>query len=157
MPGRASSFHAMSAPTLSELALGVLLVAAVQVTAVTNCRASQADASQTQVGEMRLAGSVLGIEVRSAGKVIGRVVDLLARPDGSIEAAVIEYGGFLGIGARKVAIAWRALRFEHDGQQLVAITDLTADQLRTTPEYKESQSKAHVRRVGPQRFEAGKW
>jgi hypothetical protein len=88
---------------------------------------------------------VLGIEVRSAGRTVGRIVDRLAGPDGSIEAAVIEYGGFLGIGARKVAIPWRELRFERDGQQLVAVTNLTADQLRTTPEYKKRQPKALTR------------
>jgi PRC-barrel domain len=140
MSGSASSFN-MSAPTVWVL-VAMLLVDTVQVTVVTQSRASQVDAIQTQVGDRRQAGSVLGIEVRSAGKTIGRVVDLLARPDGSIEAAIIEYGGFLGIGARKVAIPWRELRFEHDGQQLVAITNLTADQLRTTPEYKDGSARS---------------
>lgn len=89
--------------------------------------------------------SVLGIQVLSAGKPIGRIVDLLARPDGSIDAAVIEYGGFLGIGSRKVAVAWPELRLQHEGQQLVATTDLTAEQLATRPEYKNSYLQAATR------------
>lgn len=82
----------------------------------------------------RLA-SVLGIEVRSAGKTIGRIVDLLARQDGTVEAAVIEYAGFLGIGSRKVAVGWSHLRFERAGTQLYAITDLGADELASSADY----------------------
>jgi PRC-barrel domain len=78
---------------------------------------------------------VLGIEVRSAGKTIGRIVDLLARPDGAVEAAVIEYGGFLGVGSRKVALAWSHLRFEREGKRLFAITDLAPDELATSADY----------------------
>ena len=90
--------------------------------------------------DQRPAGSVLGIEVRSADKVVGRLIDLLARPDGSIEAAVIEYGGFLGIGSRKVAVDWYNVRLEQDGQQLVAVVGLTTDELRAAPEYKPGQA-----------------
>lgn len=78
---------------------------------------------------------MLGIEVRSAGKTIGRIVDLLARQDGTVEAAVIEYGGFLGIGSRKVAVGWSHLRFERAGTQLYAITDLGADELASSADY----------------------
>ena len=75
--------------------------------------------------------SVLGIEVRSSQeKNIGRVVDLLADRSGAVEAAVIEFGGFLGIGMRKIAISWSDLRFETDGKQLVAVLDIPRDQLR---------------------------
>jgi PRC-barrel domain len=79
------------------------------------------DAAPAQAQKKTLPGSsVLGIEVRRAGTTIGRIIDLLVRSDGNVEAAVIEYGGFLGIGSRKVAIAWPELRLERDGQQLVA-------------------------------------
>jgi hypothetical protein len=49
---------------------------------------------------------------------------------------VIEFGGFLGMGSRKIAIAWSALRLESHGKQTLAILDMTRDQLRAAPEYK---------------------
>ena len=42
---------------------------------------------------------------------VGRIVDLLIDPNGAVEAAVVEFGGFLGIGTRKIAIEWSALGF----------------------------------------------
>jgi hypothetical protein len=85
--------------------------------------------------------SVLGIEVRSSHeKNIGRIVDLLAdRSSGGVEAAVVEFGGFLGIGARRIAIAWSDLRFESDGKQLVAVLDIPRDQLRAAADYKSGE------------------
>ena len=87
--------------------------------------------------EARRLGSVLGIEVRTTREQnVGRIVDLLASRSGQVEAAVIEFGGFLGMGSRKIAIEWSALRLENQGKQTVAILDMTRDQLRAAPEYK---------------------
>ena len=87
--------------------------------------------------ETRRLGSVLGIEVRTPREQnVGRIVDLLASRSGQVEAAVIEFGGFLGMGSRKIAIEWSALRLENQGKQTVAILDMTRDQLRAAPEYK---------------------
>jgi len=87
--------------------------------------------------ETRRLGSVLGIEVRTTREQnVGRIVDLLANRIGQVEAAVIEFGGFLGMGSRKIAIEWSALRLENQGKQTVAILDMTRDQLRAAPEYK---------------------
>ena len=61
---------------------------------------------------------------------------MLVNPDGSVKAAVVEFGGFLGIGTRKIAIAWSDLRFDSEGKQLIATLDIPRDQLRLAPEYK---------------------
>ena len=91
--------------------------------------------------------SVLGREVRTrVEQDAGRVIDLLADRDGRVQAAVIEFGGFLGIGTRKIAVEWTALRFESDGKQPVLIVDLTRDQLRVAPEFKANEP-AVVRRA----------
>jgi hypothetical protein len=91
--------------------------------------------------------SVLGREVRTrVEQDAGRVIDLLADRHGRVQAAVIEFGGFLGIGTRKIAVEWTALRFESDGKQPVLIVDLTRDQLRVAPEYKANEP-AVVRRA----------
>ena len=56
---------------------------------------------------------VLGKDVLNAkGEEMGRIVDVLFDEKGQPHAAVIDFGGFLGVGMRKIAISWRALRFD---------------------------------------------
>ncbi|MDO9382062.1 MAG: PRC-barrel domain-containing protein [Hyphomicrobiaceae bacterium] len=77
--------------------------------------------------------SLLGKEVANAsGDKLGRVVDVLVSRDGELRAAVIDFGGFLGVGTRKVAVAWSTLRFSGQGPVL----NMTSDELRVTPEYR---------------------
>jgi hypothetical protein len=94
--------------------------------------------------------SVLGIEVRGTHqRNIGRIVDLLVDSDGSVKAAVVEFGGFLGIGTRKIAIAWPDLRFETEGKQLTAILDIPRDQLRVAKDYKPDASAIVTKVIEP--------
>ena len=89
--------------------------------------------------------SVLGIQVRTkTEEAMGRIIDLLADRDGKVVAAVIEFGGFLGIGTRKIAVEWSALRIEAD-KSPVAILDVTREQLRLAPEYKPDRPAAVFR------------
>jgi PRC-barrel domain protein len=120
---------------------GILPVAAQQPQSSTRDTVVEDNAStgtaNAQAVLRRNFKSVLGIEVRSShDRNIGRIVDVLVNPDGSVKAAVIEFGGFLGIGTRKIAIAWPDLRFGTEGKQLVATLDIPRDQLRVAPEYK---------------------
>jgi len=112
--------------------------AAQPATGAEDAAPAQASPPKTEApAETRRLGSVLGIEVRTSREQnVGRIVDLLASRSGQVEAAVIEFGGFLGMGSRKIAIEWSALRLENQGKQTVAILDMTRDQLRAAPEYK---------------------
>jgi hypothetical protein len=80
---------------------------------------------------------------------VGRIVDLLFNPNGAVEAALVEFGGFLGIGARKIAVEWSALRFQTAENKLVAILDIPRDQLRIAPEYKPDQPAAVLKTDRP--------
>ena len=55
-----------------------------------------------------------------------------------MRAAIIDFGGFLGVGSRKIAVDWSALHFgggvKREGDIRLA---LTQDQLKAAPEYKE--------------------
>jgi PRC-barrel domain len=85
--------------------------------------------------------SVLGREVRTVrDEDGGRVIDLLFDDQGQVRAAVVEFGGFLGIGTRKIAVEWSAFRFA--GQQI--LVDVSRDQLRTAPEFKANEPPAVV-------------
>ncbi len=99
---------------------------------------STALGGELDAGPSRLE-SVLGREVRTPQGDGGRIIDLLADAEGSVRAAVIEFGGFLGIGTRKIAVEWSSVRFVNDGARLSVVVDVTRDQLRAAPEYKPSE------------------
>jgi len=89
----------------------------------------------------RQAQSVLGKEVRSsADENMGRIVDVIVDREGHVRAAVIDFGGFLGVGSRKIAVDWKVLRFHTDAKHDVVTSELTRDQVKAAPEYKEKQS-----------------
>jgi hypothetical protein len=69
---------------------------------------------------------------------MGRIVDLLVDETGQPRAAIIDFGGFLGVGTRKIAIDWHALRFGEIGAKDAVVADLDRDQIRSAPEYKDS-------------------
>jgi hypothetical protein len=85
------------------------------------------------------AHSVLGRDVRSsADEDMGHIVDVVVDRAGAARAAVIDFGGFLGVGSRKIAVDWNALHFGRVANKTDSITlDLTKDQVRAAPEYKE--------------------
>lgn len=90
--------------------------------------------------------SLLGKEVKGAeGEDLGRIVDVLVSRDGTLSAAVIDFGGFLGVGTRKVAVAWSALQFADQGPVL----KMTRDELRVTPEYRAGEPVVVVGSAAP--------
>jgi hypothetical protein len=84
------------------------------------------------------ATSILGRQVSGPDdKNVGRIVDVLVDDLGQPRAAVVDVGGFLGIGNRRIAVVWRALHFapEATGAGKIRL-EMTADQIKATPEYK---------------------
>jgi hypothetical protein len=84
---------------------------------------------------------ILGREVEStANENMGRIVDVIVDGDGKVRAAIIDFGGFLGVGSRKIAVEWNALHFPPPAQQNAKITlELTRDQVKAAPEYQEGK------------------
>jgi PRC-barrel domain len=88
--------------------------------------------------------SILGKDVKTLPEGDGgRVIDLLVDNRGQVRAAVVEFGGFLGIGTRKIAVDWSAFRFAWPS----VMVDVSRDQLRATPEYKEKETPFVVKPV----------
>lgn len=84
--------------------------------------------------------NILGMQVRdAAGHDMGRIVDLLGDRNGEVRAAIIDFGGFLGVGSRKVAVDWHALHFPAKGQLDNAILALSRDAVTKAPEYKRGE------------------
>jgi hypothetical protein len=83
--------------------------------------------------------SVLGIEaLSSAGDDMGRIVDIIVDRSGQVRAAIIDFGGFLGVGSRKIPVDWRSLHFDPNKAGSVVV-NLTKDQLRVAPVYKAGE------------------
>jgi hypothetical protein len=95
-------------------------------------------ASVTIIGA-RDAHGVLGRDVRSAAdEDMGRIVDVIVDRGGTVRAAVIDFGGFLGVGSRKIVVDWNALHFGRIANKGDSITlELTKEQVTAAPEYKE--------------------
>jgi hypothetical protein len=87
----------------------------------------------------RDAHGVLGRDVRSpTDENMGRIVDVIVDRTGTVRAAVIDFGGFLGVGSRKIVVDWSALHFGHVAEKKDSITlELTKAQVAAAPEYKE--------------------
>ncbi len=87
------------------------------------------------------AHGILGRDVRSpANENMGRIVDVIVDRAGRARAAVIDFGGFLGVGSRKIVVDWGALHFWNVANKGESITlELTRDQVKAAPEYKEDK------------------
>jgi hypothetical protein len=124
-----------------------IALVAVALAAFSTASAAQNDAaapketappSVTIIGA-RDAHGVLGRDVRSAaGENMGRIVDVIVDRAGAVRAAVIDFGGFLGVGSRKIVVDWNALHFGRIANKSDSISlELTKDQVTAAPEYKE--------------------
>lgn len=92
------------------------------------------DTSQARDKSGVLKGSdLMGMKVEGTdGKTLGDIKDLVIDPmDGDIDYAVLDYGGFLGLGDKYFAVPWEAIRFSPDGKK--AILDVTKKDLKQAP------------------------
>jgi hypothetical protein len=81
------------------------------------------------------------------GHAVGRLVDVLVDGAGVPQAAVIDFGGFMGVGGRKIAVHWSTLRFDPANTKQLITLELTPDQIKGVPEYLDPNKAAPV--VGP--------
>jgi hypothetical protein len=85
---------------------------------------------------------VLGRDVKGpSGQVVAQVVNVLVDGSGRPLAAVLDYGGFMGVGKRRVAVAWRTLSFtpaKMPGGGGIALS-LSRDQLKGFPDHKDGE------------------
>ena len=74
-----------------------------------------------------LASRMIGVEVRNpAGDSVGKIDDLLL-DGGVLKAVVIDVGGFLGIGSKRIAVEPSALVLRPGGDRFSAILEMSKD------------------------------
>jgi hypothetical protein len=91
------------------------------------------------------AAGILGKKViGAAGEDVGMVVDVLIDAAGKPRAAVVDFGGFLGVGMRKIAVDWTFLQFRPGDREAPVLLDVTSEAIRAAPEYRPSDTEASV-------------
>ncbi|HEX3915432.1 MAG TPA: PRC-barrel domain-containing protein [Steroidobacteraceae bacterium] len=89
------------------------------------------------------ATSILGKRVRGENNAdLGRIVDMLADASGRMRLVIVEYGGFLGVGIRRVAVDWRLLHIHPNDQNQPVSMNVTEKQLQATPAYNPARPQA---------------
>jgi hypothetical protein len=88
-----------------------------------------------QVAPAELTGLVGQAVQGTAGNEVGRIVNLLADGQGHVRAVVVDVGGFMGVGNRKVALAWSALHFDMGDKGPVVSTAIPLDRIRSWADY----------------------
>jgi len=98
--------------------------------------ATSQEALVTNQGDDELRGEwVIGADVTSPeGDSIGSIEDIiLSQEDGTVTAAIVSVGGFLGIGAKSIAIEWSELQIDWDANEVNV--NLTQQEAEDAPEY----------------------
>ncbi|GJD34565.1 PRC-barrel domain-containing protein [Methylobacterium aerolatum] len=90
-----------------------------------------------QTPQDMVASKLVGLSITNgAGDTIGQVADMVLDEKQQVKAWIVGVGGFLGIGAKYVAIDPSAVKVSRgDNDTLKAVIDTTKDQLRAAPEY----------------------
>ncbi|NHN84336.1 hypothetical protein GOB93_06705 [Acetobacter musti] len=91
------------------------------------------------------SGGLLDRKVLGADHAsLGRVVDVLAGPDGKVRAVVVDIGGFLGVGNRRVAIAWSLLAPDQTDSGRPITVLAPSGVIRSAPEYNNNSPTIQI-------------
>jgi sporulation protein YlmC with PRC-barrel domain len=91
-----------------------------------------------QAQEELLASELIGATVYdSADENLGSISDVVLAKEGGVEAVVIGVGGFLGIGAKNVAVSFDQIEQSTDAEgNLKLILNASKEELDAAPQYK---------------------
>lgn len=99
---------------------------------------AQSDAA-SPLTEETLASNLIGVAVENAsGETIGEITDIVLAQDGSVKAALIGVGGFLGMGAKNVSVDFSELNVKRDDANNMTVTvAMSSESLEAMPAYQE--------------------
>jgi hypothetical protein len=133
---------ALLALALLVLGLRAFAVAAAGIAQTSNAGAAAASpkpALASDEAELLPARQVMGLmgsKVQDrAGKDMGLVVDVIVDRTGRPRALVIDFGGFLGVGSRKIAIDWRMVHFRPENHDAPMLLYLSRAEVEAAPEF----------------------
>ncbi|WP_158025998.1 PRC-barrel domain-containing protein [Pararhizobium arenae] len=91
------------------------------------------------------AEKLIGTEVKVADDTkVGEIGDVILSKDGKLEAYIIDVGGFLGIGAKPMAMSATSVQVMADAEGTMTIySPFTKEQMESQPAYDEEAYKAN--------------
>lgn len=91
--------------------------------------------SEQKPNEWRMYNYIGQAVFNDTGQKVGTVYDVVFEKNGTVTTVVISVGGFLGVGAKIVALPFQALTYmEKDGVRQITVP-LTKETLKAAPEY----------------------
>ena len=81
------------------------------------------------------ASEIKGTHVKNLqNQDLGEVEEVLIEPDsGQVRFVILEVGGFLGLGATKVAVPWTAFQLSQEGKKPKWVLDADKEKLKNAP------------------------
>jgi sporulation protein YlmC with PRC-barrel domain len=81
------------------------------------------------------ASEIKGAHVKNLqGEDLGEIEDVLVDPEtGQVKFAILEVGGFLGLGSTKVAVPWSAFQLTQEGNKPRWVLDADKERLKNAP------------------------
>jgi sporulation protein YlmC with PRC-barrel domain len=81
------------------------------------------------------ASEIKGTHVKNLqNQDLGEIEEVLLDPDtGQVKFAVLEVGGFLGLGSTKVAVPWSAFQLTKEGNKAKWVLDADKEKLKNAP------------------------
>jgi hypothetical protein len=79
-----------------------------------------------------------------AGEKIGSIRDLIVAPDGTIAAALVSVGGFLGIGEKEVAVPFSSIEIMRRDNDWRLVIDATKETLNDAPSYEGTAERVRL-------------
>jgi len=103
----------------------------------TGAAGTNSTAGASMYGQNVTASNIIGASVMDAtNNSIGKIDDLVLSGQGQVTNYVVDVGGFLGIGSKRVALTPQDVTITTDGSgNLQAKTQLTKDALTARPDY----------------------
>ncbi len=137
MPGATQSQSEMSKdPAMKSGSMSKTRPSSASASEMRSYQDSKKDLSGVTLAGGLSAEKVIGADVVNAsGDEIGEIEDLVIGPDNTVKQAIIEVGGFLGIGSKYVALDIDKLQANTKGDGFMS--NLTKEQLKTNAEYEK--------------------
>jgi len=119
------------------------------VAVVSSSAAQPGDVDMTTLKPLDVASlkaeDLKGTDVISpTGQKLGDIDDFVMTGDRKVDAVVVEFGGFLGIGTKHVAVAYDGLKFMIGANnERYLVINVTRDQLNAQPDYNKDDYAAN--------------
>lgn len=89
------------------------------------------------------ASTLIGQEVFGPDdQSIGEIADLVLQEDGETRAAIVDVGGFLGVGEKQVAIPFDQIEVSAEGEETRVMVALSQEELEQLPEFQAPEDIA---------------